>query len=334
MPQRPPEASADSVEFRILQEAANWFALLASDSVTSQDQEGWRRWLADSTQHRHAWARVEAISGQFSPLSTDATRVPSMAALQSAGRRRQATRRRALAGLAALGLGSLLGWAAWRDGRGAAWLAAMNADYRSPFSGTRAVTLPDGTRIWLNADTAFNTHYTDGQREIVCLSGEILVETAADPARPFTVRTADGLLRALGTRFTVKLEPGQTFLAVYEGAVEVRPADGATPPQVVASGQQLRFTRSAIGAAQAAEPARQAWASGVLLAEDTALGELVRTLSQYRSGYLGCDPRVAALRVTGAFPIHDTDRALEMLAAALPVRVRTTLPWWTTVDPR
>ena len=114
----------------------------------------------------------------------------------------------------------------------------------------------------------------------------------------------------------------------------MRPADGATPPQVVASGQQLRFTRSAIGAAQAAEPARQAWASGVLLAEDTALGELVRTLSQYRSGYLGCDPRVAALRVTGAFPIHDTDRALEMLTAALPVRVRTTLPWWTTVDPR
>ncbi|KAG1587082.1 hypothetical protein G6F46_014762 [Rhizopus delemar] len=46
MPQRPPEASADSVEFRILQEAANWFALLASDSVTAQDQEGWRRWLA------------------------------------------------------------------------------------------------------------------------------------------------------------------------------------------------------------------------------------------------------------------------------------------------
>ena len=43
---------------------------------------------------------------------------------------------------------------------------------------------------------------------------------------------------------------------------------------------------------------------------------------------------VAELRLVGAFPLGDTDRILASLEESLPLRVRRTLPWWVSVEPR
>ncbi len=56
-------------------------------------------------------------------------------------------------------------------------------------------------------------------------------------------------------------------------------------------------------------------------------------LARYRHGHLAVDPAVAGLPVMGTYPLDDTDRALAMLEAALPVRVRRRLPWWVTLEP-
>ena len=60
----------------------------------------------------------------------------------------------------------------------------------------------------------------------------------------------------------------------------------------------------------------------------------LRHFGQYRSGHLGWDPAVAELRLVGAFPLGDTDRILASLEESLPLRVRRTLPWWVSVEPR
>ncbi|MGE9552857.1 hypothetical protein ACQPT2_16950 [Erwinia amylovora] len=43
---------------------------------------------------------------------------------------------------------------------------------------------------------------------------------------------------------------------------------------------------------------------------------------------------MASLTVTGTFPLHDTDMALDMLTNALPVRINRRFSWWLTVAPR
>ena len=43
---------------------------------------------------------------------------------------------------------------------------------------------------------------------------------------------------------------------------------------------------------------------------------------------------VAGIRVLGSYPLTEPDRALAMLAAALPIRIRRSLPWWTSVEAR
>ena len=75
-----------------------------------------------------------------------------------------------------------------------------------------------------------------------------------------------------------------------------------------------------------ADNAREAWTRGLLLAEDIALHELIAELSRYRRGHITLADEIANLKVYGAFPLRDTDRALNMLGATLPIEIQYTMP--------
>ena len=122
------------------------------------------------------------------------------------------------------------------------------------------------------------------------------------------------------------------MLAVYEGAVEIRAQGGLV--QVLAAGQQAQFDADQISGVAPAEEARSAWTDGVLAAENITLRQLLQELQRYRRGHLGVADEVADLRVYGNFPANDPDRALRMLASALPIRIEQPLPWWISVEAR
>ncbi|WZB68889.1 FecR domain-containing protein [Achromobacter xylosoxidans] len=87
--------------------------------------------------------------------------------------------------------------------------------------------LADHSRIVLNAATAMDVLFDARQRLIALHAGEILVETSPDPApvaRPFIVRTREGSITALGTRFVVRRDDGVSTVQVLDGAVRVAPA--------------------------------------------------------------------------------------------------------------
>jgi transmembrane sensor len=208
---------------------------------------------------------------------------------------------------------------------------AWAADYRTGTGEIREVALPDGTRVWLDTASAFNKDFRVDLRRLHLVAGEILVTTAADATRPFVVDTAHGRMRALGTRFTVRLESEQTFLAVYQGAVEVRTA-GTGTTVVIPAGRQTYFGADRVQAAAPADPAREAWSRGDLIARDLPLEAVVKELSRYSPGHIGVTPDVAQRRVFGTFPLRNVDATLAMLSDAAQVRIRRPLPWWTTIE--
>lgn len=71
----------------------------------------------------------------------------------------------------------------------------------------------------------------------------------------------------------------------------------------------------------------------MLYAERMPLPDFVAELARYRPGILRCDPALAALTVSGAFQLDDTDAALRALAATLPLRVDTRSRYWVTLTP-
>lgn len=313
-----------------LQQAAGWYARLQASDADAATLAAWRAWHDQGDMQRQAWRYVERIGERFAPLRDDGE-----GALQTleAARSRGHTRRQALRAFSVLGGGALLGWATWRATPLPQALMALRADYSTAIGEVRPIVLDDGTRLWLNAASALDADYSRDVRQLRLLRGEVLIDTGHD-SRPFFIDTEHGRLQALGTHFSVQLRgDGQTCLNVFEGAVRVRTRDGSAS-QVLPAGQQLSFGRSMIGPQQAASAQRQGWSRGMLVADDTTLGQLIDELQVHHKGHLGVAPEVAGLRVMGTYPLNDSGQVLAMLEGILPIRVHRPLPWWTTVEAR
>lgn len=87
-----------------------------------------------------------------------------------------------------------------------------------------ALVLPDGTKVWLNADSrlSYPEKFTAAAREVQ-LTGEAFFEVTKDAKHPFIVHTENIDVRVLGTRFNVRAYPGETSTqtTLLKGSVEV-----------------------------------------------------------------------------------------------------------------
>ena len=313
-----------------LLQAAEWYDRLRDGHAAARVRRDWQRWFNASEEHRCAWQQVQELARGFEPLRNTGQTRHAAEALSIAQERLQA-RRRSLASIATLCSAGMLGLLGWRGDRLPTDLATWRADYRTATGEQRDLQLADGTRLWLNTASAVDIVFDAQTRLVRLIAGEILVDTARDPARPFLVDTRSGRLRALGTRFNVFSDERAVELAVHEGAVEVRTARSDLT-RVVGAGQQLRFDADGLLPATNALPARSDWTRNTLTVADMPLHAVVRELCRYRRGHLGLADDIADLRVFGNFPIRDTDRVLTMLATALPIRVTRPLPWWTRIE--
>lgn len=312
--------------------AADWLTMLMSGEADDAQQQQWRQWRQAHADHEAAWLHVEAVTSRMKSLE----RAPAYAALSpfgANGRPALAARRRAtrllLWGGIATGAGLLVS-------RTDAW-HARTADYRSVTGQQRDVMLPDGTRLTLNTDSAVNLRFDDTQRRILLVEGEIMIATRHDTAmadpRPLLVATNEGTIRSLGTRFTVRQRAGWTSVAVQESAVEIAPQAGSGNARLLRAGEQTRFSRDVVEPPHAADAHTDAWARGQLVADEQRLGDFLAEVGRYRSGILRVDPRIAGLRLSGVFPVADTDRILATLPSVLPVSVQWRTRYWATVVP-
>ncbi|CAM3931652.1 Protein FecR [Pseudomonas reidholzensis] len=311
-----------------LEEAAEWLMNMSAGEVSQAQQAAWLSWRNSSVEHERAWQRAELLMGKLAGLPPTL----SMSALDrpaEPGRRALISR---LALLLALGPAS---WAGWHLTERQGWAA----DYRSAIGECRELVLADGTQVFLNTDSAIDVRFDANQRFIHLLRGEILVQTAVDtqlPSRPLRVGTGEGRLQALGTRFVVREVAGRTYLAVLEGAVRVEPANARqAEPQVVRAGERTDFDAHTLGALRPVDGSVSAWTQGMLLADKMRLQALVSELARYRRGFIRCDPQIADLPVSGAFPVSDWRRTVNMLVATYPVAVTEHMEgYWTLLSAR
>lgn len=314
---------------KVLEQAADWMVLLQSGEATARDRSRIEHWRSQSPHHEAAWQRAGQIMGLLGA-------VPGELAGETLGRLDRKGRRRIALKLALLMATGPLAWAGWqgRDG-----IRAQLADVQTGTGEQLTHTLADGGTVLLNTGSAVNVVYTDEIRALELLRGEILVTTASDhgtATRPFVVRTAYGEIRALGTCFDVALTGRGCRVAVYEGAVRVSNVAGEAAGLRIEAG--WRGQADGNPAVWSREPMasgndRPAWTRGMLLAQDMPLETLLGELARYRPGVIRCDPALAQLRVSGAFPVLDSDRSLNLLAQTLPVRIVRMTRYWIRVVP-
>jgi transmembrane sensor len=312
-----------ALDARAAREAAHWMMRLQGGELDATAQQGLARWRAAHPDHETAWRRAEQVCRTFGML-------PPPLAMPVLDRPAGAQRRVILKALALLIVAGPAGWAMLRVPPWQAW----TADLRTGTGEIRHLTLADGSALSLNTASAADIVFSASLRLVLLRSGELHVATRADP-RPFIVRTSNGSVRAIGTRFTVRQENtlfgARTHVAVSQGAVELRPAEGS--PVLLQAGWRASFDGTSASASQPLAPHASAWLKGLLYADDTPLPDVLAQLSRYRHGVVRCDPAVARLRVSGVYQLRDTDALLDLLQASLPIRVHRHGRWWISVGP-
>lgn len=109
----------------------------------------------------------------------------------------------------------------------------------TPRGGQFRLTLPDGTRVWLNAASAitYPTAFSEGKREVE-IKGEVYFEVTAKAKMPFNVKISPSTnIEVLGTSFNINAytdEPG-IKTTLIQGAVKVNTGHAS---RVLLPGQQ------------------------------------------------------------------------------------------------
>jgi len=311
----------------VSEQAIDWMVSLRAGKPDAALQAQFNAWLAMDAAHAQAWATLqERLGGSFNTVRALDRRLPGQAGearqvlLQPRGSRRDALR--LIAGLGLLGGGA---WLGVRSPLGDSLLADLHTGrgQRQDFN------LADGSRLSLNADSAVDLQFDDKQRLVVLRHGELVIQVAPDPLRPLRVRTAQGEIRALGTRFLVAQEQDASRVVVLQHSVEARLFGGTTLD--LQEGQSAMLYARHIAPVAGDQRHRADWLSGRLNVLDEPLGQVVDALRPYNRGFVRIAPQVRNLRVQGVFPLDDPDRVFTALAETLPIRVDRYSPWLTLI---
>lgn len=186
------------------------------------------------------------------------------------------------------------------------------------------ITLADGSVIDLNAETKLTARMNGAERRITLAEGEAVFDVASDKTRPFTVDTAQGAVRVVGTQFDVKSRDGELTVTVARGKVAVRPAgaDPAAEPVFLTPGMQLSLGGAKAEAVAHVDPqATFAWREGRLVYRDQPLTAVVADLNrQFPEQIAIGDPSLEKIRITGVIVLDNPQAVTTRLALMLPLR--------------
>ena len=112
----------------------------------------------------------------------------------------------------------------------------------TPRGGEFQIVLPDGTRVWLNAESSikYPTAFASNKR-LVEITGEAYFEVAKNAAKPFIVQTHHSRVEVLGTHFDVMAYDDEAVqkTTLLEGSVKI---SNSTASLVLKPGQQAQLS--------------------------------------------------------------------------------------------
>ncbi|WP_151719457.1 FecR family protein [Gemmobacter serpentinus] len=324
IPPSQPEARTDP-----LQAAAQAHFLSLLDGPDAQTRAAVAAWRKADPAHEQAFRKIEAgwqVAG--GPAARMAAQDEAQIAAYLARIDRAKTRKRvavALCALLALGAG------------GGVWLerphliADLAADYVSPRGAREQVTLADGTKVLLDADSALIEDFSASERRVRLLRGAAFFDVTPG-AIPFIVSAAEGEVRVMGTGFDVRLQDTGADVTLEHGSVALT-AGGQ--PLLLEPGQKASFDRAGIGPVQTVDLGDAlAWRGGRYTFYRARLSDVLNEIGRYRAGRIVVtSASLAEARVTGSFVLDDSDTALAALQASLGFRQRVLAGRLTIISP-
>ncbi len=207
----------------------------------------------------------------------------------------------------------------------------VNQSYNEVFSSVDAiskVTLPDGSKVWLNHSSSLKYPAAfRGRNRTVELHGEAYFEVVSNPRSPFVVSTGDIQIKATGTEFNVMAYPEEDKIETFliKGVValqhsdrgkrtvtlaEMKPAD-----MIIYQKSDKKIIRRIID-----DDRYFAWKDGKLVFHNEPLGEVAKKLSRWFNVEIEiADPKLLDLTYTATFIDENLQQVMELLSMISPV---------------
>lgn len=287
--------------------ALEWLLRLRNDSDANTSAQ-FEAWLRQDPRHAVEFRALQTL--WEGPEFRGAVRsLPANLPAELAPRSRHWRR------AAAVALVVVLGAAALHTGD---FLLELRADARTDIGEMREVTLPDGSLMTLNSDSAVALDFDGGRRAVTLLRGEAYFDVTHDPAHPFHVKGGFGGAEVKGTAFSFRREADRDEIVLQRGRLEVG-CDCADPARLTLLPEQAAtISRLGTGPAVATDSAgRLAWRAGRAVFRETDVATLVAELDRYWPGHIILSRAgLRDMRISGSFRLDDIPGALASVAAA------------------
>lgn len=103
--------------------------------------------------------------------------------------------------------------------------AEKNIEHKAAKGAKKELILPDGTKVWLNADSklCYDSQSYNIDKRMVYLSGEAFFDVTKNKEKPFIIKTKKISIKVLGTAFNVKAYPSEkiTETTLLRGSIEL-----------------------------------------------------------------------------------------------------------------
>lgn len=292
----PPDDSVDA-------QAAEWFSRNRGEN---RDDRAFAQWLAEPA-HAQAYAEIEALWSELGELQP-ARPVNVVPMRRRAWRPALAVAAAVICAVLAMNVGAPHN--------------LYHQQVAAQAQGSREMQLPDGSSLFVNANTRLKIDFTAHRRDIHLLQGQLYIEVAPDKERPLWVHSGDSQVRVVGTGFDVRRGQRQLVVTVAHGQVALFPTPDSQPTMLTAE-QRASYDYRSGQVQQTTLEANQVadWRSGHLYFRNRDLASLVDELALYRNQPVQLtDPALANYKVSGSLDVNDPDALLRALPALLPVK--------------
>lgn len=302
-------SSADNERY-YLQQRELWFSATDAEELAKYNKEA----AYERFRQRVATAKEEASFLSISEKAEEKTH----------GQAHRFLRLRYAAVAAALLC--LVGFFAYRSGQQTLTAEFADIVIEAPQGSRTQMTLPDGSRVWLNAGSkiAYSQGFGLKDRIVRLVLGEGYFEVARNERLPFSVSSENLKVEVLGTKFNFRDYPddAEAIVSLQEGSVAL----SALNSPLTALNSRLTAGQSAIynkhtgkmtiQEAPVAEASQ--WTQGILVFNGEPLPDIVRKLERsYNVKITLADKSLSELRFHGDFTRMEQSlrEVLDVLAA-------------------
>lgn len=218
-------------------------------------------------------------------------------------------------------------WSVWKQSSAKSQIQEVAEQQFSSPTGMRSVIiLPDGSKVWLNAESSlkYNVPFLQKNRNIY-LEGEAFFDVTENKKSPFVVNTANTSVEVTGTRFNVKAYPNEEVVSValQQGSVKLLAVNSENESREVnmKAGEFYTVGKGTnILQKLALNIDKQiAWHKNILVLDETPLEEVAVLLERwYGVKVIIKDDDLKKYKFSTTFENEPLNRVLELLELSSP----------------